>query len=166
VGGWLTHGTDDKYEGDTATQKDDPMTRTERAAAKVQKEKEKAAELERVLKERLSEQREETRKAEATLREETRKADNRRRYHVGTLAQEAGLFVWSNSDFQAVFAVLARLADTPHPAALLEGLLGGNGVSVHEGDEFLTEKLLSRFPNAPPPERENAPSPPPRLAGV
>jgi hypothetical protein len=141
------------------------MTRAERAAAKVQKEKDKAAELERLLKERLSEQREETRKAKATLREETRKADNKRRYHVGALAQEAGLFAWSNSDLQAVFAVLARLTSTPNPAAILEGLLCENGVAVHGGDEFLAEKLLSRFPIPPRPEGENSDLPSPLVSG-
>lgn len=99
------------------------MTRTERAAEKVRKEKEKTAELERIAKEKSAAQQVKTRQAEAALREETRKADNKRRYYVGALAHEAGLFAWSNSEIAAVFAVLERLKDTPNPAAVLEGLL-------------------------------------------
>ena len=42
---------------------------------------------------------------------------------VGKLAEQAGLCAWSARDLQACFAVLARLADTPNPGAVLEGLL-------------------------------------------
>jgi hypothetical protein len=121
------------------------MTRAERAAEKVRKEKERLAEQEREAKEQRANQRKAIAQAEAAQREETRKADNKRRYHVGALAQEAGLFVWSNSDLKAVFAVLGRLGDTPNPAAFLEGFLE---TYCHEcgGDSaLLTEKSLSRF---------------------
>lgn len=114
------------------------MTRAERAADQVRKAKEKTAALERRLKEQLAEQHTETRRAEAALREATRKADNKRRYHWGALAQEAGLFGWSNADWKAVCAVLARLKDAPNPAAVLEGLLEENGGEVSEVD-FLPE---------------------------
>lgn len=93
------------------------MTRAERAAEKVRKEKEKRDAQDRKV-----------RKAESTFREETRKADNKRRYYIGALAHEAGLFAWSNSEIAAVFAVLARLQETPNPAAVLDGLLVENGV--------------------------------------
>jgi hypothetical protein len=120
------------------------MTRTERAAAQVRKAKEKAAALEQLLKDRLAAQKEETRQAEATLREETRKADNRRRYHVGALAHEAGLFAWSNADIQAVFAVLARLSQVPNPAAVIEGLLDADMQEVFLDPVLVADKSLSR----------------------
>ena len=106
------------------------MTRAERAAAQVRKAKEKAEALERTQKEERVRQQEETRKAEAVLREETRKATYKRRYHVGALADEAGLFAWSNADLAAVFAVLAGMKDITNPAAVLEGLLVENGVDI------------------------------------
>lgn len=141
------------------------MTRAERAAEKVRKEKEKVADLERELKERLAEQREETRKAEATLREETRKEDNRRRYHWGATAQEAGLFGWSNADWLAVCAVLARLKDTPHPAAVLAGVLCGNGVALHVGESLRNGETLYRAFDSPCPEGENSELPSPQVSG-
>lgn len=131
------------------------MTRAEQAAEKLRKEKEKAAELNRLYKEDLAKQQTETRKAEAALREATRKADNKRRYHWGAVAQEAGLFDWSNADWQAVCAVLARLADVPHPAALLEAVLCENGVDVHGGDFLPGVESLYRASSLPPrPEGE------------
>jgi hypothetical protein len=99
------------------------MTRAERAAEKVQKEKAKQAALEVEHKARVAAQREETRQAEAVLREETRKASNKRRYRVGALADEAGLLAWSDSDLQAIFGLLAALGPCPNPVAVLESLL-------------------------------------------
>lgn len=99
------------------------MTRAERAAEKVRKEKAKLAEQQRLAKEGEAKQRLEIRVAEAQVREETRKATHKRRYHVGVLAEEAGLFAWSDADLAAVFAVLGTLREVSHPAAVLEGLL-------------------------------------------
>jgi hypothetical protein len=59
----------------------------------------------------------------ATIRAEARKERNARRYVVGTLADEAGLLAWANSDLVWLFTALARVADCQHPAAFLEGLL-------------------------------------------
>jgi hypothetical protein len=99
------------------------MTRAERAAEKVMKEKEKLAAEEQSAKKKLTDQRKAVAIAEAGAREILRKDTNKRRYHVGALADEAGLFAWSNADFAAIFAVLAALKNVPHPARLLEGLL-------------------------------------------
>jgi hypothetical protein len=109
------------------------MTRAERAAEQVRKAKEKLAEHERKAKEERAKQQEATRKAKVLLAEAVRKDDNKRRYRVGALAQDAGLFVWSDTDLAAVFAVLARLKETPHPAVLLDGVLGENGVDFPVG---------------------------------
>jgi hypothetical protein len=106
------------------------MTRAERALEKVRKEKEKRDEEQRRAKERDEAQRKVIAHAEAAVREETRKATNKRRYHVGALADEAGLFVWSNAEFKAVFAVLAVLADVPNPAEFLEGALTDTPVEM------------------------------------
>jgi hypothetical protein len=99
------------------------MTRAELAAARVRKAKEKRVEAQRVAKEKDAASRKAIMQAEASVREETRKATNKRRYHVGALADEAGLFAWSNADLAAVFTVLACLVETPNPARALEGLL-------------------------------------------
>jgi hypothetical protein len=106
------------------------MTRAERAAEKVRKERAKLAQQEWAAKMAALEQRKAIAQAEATVREETRKAVNKRRYHVGALADDAGLFAWSNADLAAAFAVLALLCDTPNPAAVLEGLLGVSAVPL------------------------------------
>ncbi|HSX78323.1 MAG TPA: hypothetical protein VLQ80_07130 [Candidatus Saccharimonadia bacterium] len=121
------------------------MTRAERAAEKAQKEKAKVAALERLHKDRLATQQAETRKAEAARLEATRKDDQKRRYHVGALAQEAGLFAWGNSDVAAVFAVLARLVAAPNPAGVLEGVLGGNGAGLAPG----SDDVVRHHPIAP-----------------
>jgi hypothetical protein len=99
------------------------MTRAERAAEKVRKAQEKRAEAQRLAKERDAVLAQDARQAEAMLRQETRSADNKRCFAIGMLAKEQGLFAWSNADMQAVFAVLARLASSPHPATVLEVLL-------------------------------------------
>jgi hypothetical protein len=97
------------------------MTRAERAAEQVRKAKEKAAALERLLKVRLAEQHLETRQKEARLREETRKLTNKWRFHVGSLADEAGLRAWAPKDLALVFQVLATLGDVSQALAVLEG---------------------------------------------
>jgi hypothetical protein len=49
---------------------------------------------------------------------------NKRRYQVGALADEAGLFGWSNAELAEMFRVLACLRDASDPVAALERLLG------------------------------------------
>ena len=106
------------------------MTRAERAAETVRKAKERLLEHERIAKEQRLAQRKAIMQAEAAVREEDRKATNKRRYHVGAMADEAGLFAWSNADLRGLFGLLATLGDCPDPVAVLEGLLVKNGVAV------------------------------------
>jgi hypothetical protein len=114
------------------------MTRAERAAEKVRREKEKLAEKAQAAKDAVAEQRKAVALAEAAQREAARKDLHKRRYHVGALAHEAGLFVWSNADLAGVFAVLAKLRDVPNPGAVLEGILGvENGIDVGSKNGYL-----------------------------
>jgi Cys-tRNA synthase (O-phospho-L-seryl-tRNA:Cys-tRNA synthase) len=101
----------------------DRVTKLERAAEKARREKAKLEEIERLAKESRAAQRKTILQAEAAVREETRKATNKRRYYVGFLAEEAGLFTWSNADLQKIFLAVARLGETPSPGAVLESLL-------------------------------------------
>ena len=146
------------------------MTRAERAAEKVRREKAKLAEKEQAAKDTVAEQRKAVALAEAAQREVVRKDLHKRRYHVGALAHEAGLFVWSNADLAGVFAVLARLQNVPHPVAVLEGLLGTeNGGDVGSKDGYRAEITLSRYEILQPflhEEGEQSPSPSSRLAGI
>jgi len=101
----------------------DRVTKLERAAEKARREKVKLEEIERLAKESRAAQRKTILQAEAAVREETRKATNKRRFHVGAMAEEAGLFAWSNADLQKIFLAVARLGETPSPGAVLESLL-------------------------------------------
>ena len=109
----------------------------------MRKAQEKRAEEQRKAKETDAALAADVRKAEAVAREVVRKDTNKRRYHVGALADEAGLFQWSNADFQAVFAVLARL-EVPNPGGLLEGVLSENGVALSPVYEFSQRNSISR----------------------
>jgi hypothetical protein len=120
------------------------MTRAERAAEKVRKEKEKTAALKQRQKEERAAQTEKERHAQAAASELRRQDDNKRCYHVGAMAQEAGLFTWENADIQAVFAVLARLLNAPAPAALLDGLLEAEMQEVCPDPVLVADKSLSR----------------------
>jgi hypothetical protein len=123
------------------------MTRAERAAEKVRREKERLAAAEQRAKDKLAEQRRAVAQAEAIEREETRKAVHKRCYHVGALAHEAGLFAWSNADLAAVFAVLATLGNMPHPAAVLEAVLGAErALDALGGNGDVADITLPRFP--------------------
>ena len=68
------------------------MTKAERLAAKIARDKET-----------LEKQRLALAQNEAALREETRKVTNKRRYEVGALADEAGLLAWSNAEIATLF---------------------------------------------------------------
>jgi hypothetical protein len=104
------------------------MTRAERAAEHVRKAKAHLVEEDQRAKARRAAQRQEVMQAQAVVREETRKATNKRRYRVGALADEAGLLLWSDADLMAVFTVLTRLLTLPNPAAVLDAVLGEEGV--------------------------------------
>jgi hypothetical protein len=98
------------------------MTKAERLAEKLRKEKATLVATQQALREQE--------RIDATRhREATRQATNKRRYRVGALADEAGLFRWSDTDLAGLFRVLATLEACPNPVAVLEGVLG-------EGVEF------------------------------
>jgi hypothetical protein len=82
------------------------MTKTERLAVQIQRNKQALAQ------------------RQARLREVTRQATNKRRYQVGALADDAGLLAWSNADLAGLFTALATLKDVPNPVAVLEAILG------------------------------------------
>jgi hypothetical protein len=107
------------------------MTRLERAHAKLLKEREKIAAIERQGKERVAQRRTKVRQAEALARDAARQATEKRRYHVGHLADQAGLFAWSDSDIAAVFALLGMMETTTNPAVVLEGLLSDTEVETY-----------------------------------
>ena len=101
------------------------MTKAERLAAKIARDKET-----------LEKQRLALAQNEAALREETRKVTNKRRYEVGALADEAGLLAWSNAEIATLFARVVTLR--AQSADLLATLLAepvtsakatGNGVA-------------------------------------
>jgi hypothetical protein len=112
------------------------MTKAERLAAKIARDKET-----------LEKQRLALAQNEAALREETRKVTNKRRYEVGALADDAGLLAWSNADLAAVFTLLRPFVDTPHPAAVLEGLLSDPVLGV--GAEHGVAESATRVSAAP-----------------
>ena len=68
------------------------MTKAERLAAKIQRDRETLEKQRQVLADSEATLRAEIRHSEAALREEERKATDKRRYQVGALAEEAGLF--------------------------------------------------------------------------
>ena len=74
------------------------MTKAERLAAKIARDKET-----------LEKQRLALAQNEAALREETRKVTHKRRYEVGALADEAGLLAWSNAEIATLFARVVTL---------------------------------------------------------
>jgi hypothetical protein len=102
------------------------MTKAERLAAKIQQSKET-----------IEKQRKALAESEAALREETRQATNKRRYQVGALAEEAGLFVWTNTELVDAFTALARGRERERQLAITEAILsdpqrfteGSNGVA-------------------------------------
>jgi hypothetical protein len=101
------------------------MTREEQLAARVARKKAL-----------LEKQRQDVAEDEARLRDATRQATNKRRYQVGVLAEDAGLFTWSNAELVEVFAALVKLREMESPglAALLDeaqtvAVGVGNGVA-------------------------------------
>jgi hypothetical protein len=88
------------------------MTRHERTALRAQRLKAELAAKSRQLAQLESKNR-------AAARAERAK----RRQHVGTLADEAGLFLWENTTLAGLFQVLARLMETPDPVTVLDSLL-------------------------------------------
>jgi hypothetical protein len=87
------------------------MTRAERAALRAQRLKEELEAKSRQLAQIQAQQRAE------------RAARNKRRYLVGTLAEQAGLLVWEDATLARLFTLLSPLTQMPHPEAVLEALL-------------------------------------------
>ena len=124
------------------------MTRVEYAAEKARLAREKAEELARKAKEhsaqvlaekqRLTAERKaarlakaqsvkqqvEARRADGILAEAVRRDEERRRYPVGRIAHEAGLFVYNTAELRAIFAVLGRAGYIADLAPLLADMLG------------------------------------------
>ena len=115
------------------------MTKAERLAAKIQRDRETLERQRQVLADSEATLRAEIRHSEAALREEERKATDKRRYQVGALAEEAGLFAMSNTELAEVFAALGALRAGERPGAVLEALVGyperfsGEGTGRHPG---------------------------------
>ena len=80
------------------------MTKAERLAAKIQRDRDTLEKQRQVLADSEATLRAEIRHSEAALRDEERKATDKRRYQVGALAEEAGLFAMSNTELAEVFA--------------------------------------------------------------
>jgi hypothetical protein len=99
------------------------MTRAERAALREQR-----------LKDQLAATRRQLAQVEAQNRAAERTARNKRRFQVGLLADQAGLFALDDAGLARLFAALSRLVAIPDPVATLEGLLcdaeGQPGTSV------------------------------------
>ena len=72
------------------------MTKAERLAAKIQRDKEALAQ------------------RQASLRDVTRKATNKRRYQVGAMADEAGLLGQEDATLRQAFVLIARLIRNGH----------------------------------------------------
>ena len=88
------------------------MTRAERAAVREQR-----------LKDHLAATRRELAQVEAQHRAAVRAERNKRRFHVGLLADQAGLLVWEDATLARLFTLLSPLTQMPHPEAVLEALL-------------------------------------------
>ena len=99
------------------------MTRAERAALREQR-----------LKDQLAATRRQLAQVEAQNRAAARTARHKRRFQVGLLADQAGLFALDDAGLARLFAALSRLVAIPDPVATLEGLLcdaeGQPGTSV------------------------------------
>ena len=99
------------------------MTRAERAALREQR-----------LKDHLAATRRHLAQVAAQNRAAARTARHKRRFQVGLLADQAGLFALDDAGLARLFAALSRLVAIPDPVATLEGLLcdaaGQPGTSV------------------------------------
>jgi hypothetical protein len=105
------------------------MTRLERLQAQALKDAEKLAKTQdRVVLE------------EARKLEKARQANDKRRYRIGAIVDEAGLFVLDDLTLGQLFALLAPLATLPDPVHTLDGLIGVPLVLASNGVEVLPEK--------------------------
>src|SRR5262245_44245166 len=84
---------------------------------------ERSAERERKLKEKLEADHKALAQLQATNRAQARAERDKRRYKVGAVLDEAGLFVWDDTTLAGIVQMLTTLLDCPDPVAVLEGLL-------------------------------------------
>ena len=72
---------------------------------------------------------------QAQQREEERKARDKRRFQVGTIADECGLLTLDDAVLRPLLGLLSTIASVPNPVALPEGILADVGAppgrSVH-----------------------------------
>jgi hypothetical protein len=89
----------------------------------------------------------EAKRLRTRLRREAEAVRAQRQQTIGSLADQAGLFGWSDADFADVFQALARVADVPNPgvalAAFLDGVTSKNG---HGDEEGLSRSHVTTFP--------------------
>lgn len=104
---------------------------------------EQLAQKEARAKTRLEKARKALTKVESEERAEDRKLRYRRRVAVGTLAEAAGLCVLDDATLTELFALLASLAEGPSPGAVLERLLGEEGMPNGAGMEETLGTLQS-----------------------
>lgn len=105
------------------------MTRLERLQAQAMKDAEKLAKTQdRVVLE------------EARKLEKARQANDKRRYRIGAMVDEAGLFALDDLTLGQLFAVLAPLAALPDPVRTLDGLIGVPLVLVSNGVQVLPDE--------------------------
>jgi hypothetical protein len=95
---------------------------------------EQLARAEATAKAKIDEEKRKLAAVQSAQRAEAKKARNQRRFHVGTLADQAGLLALDDALLTEMFALLARLAqhDDPHGtlAACLRTIAGTPGTSV------------------------------------
>jgi len=84
---------------------------------------ERLANTERVAREQLERQRTRLAQVQALRKTEDRKILVKRRYQVGSLVEQAGLFVLDDMTLASLFALLATVRDVPNPVGVLAGLL-------------------------------------------
>ncbi|SRR5262249_31325198 len=88
------------------------MTRAERATLREQR-----------LKAHLEAKSKELAHVQTQKRAAERHARDKRRYHVGALADDAGLLAWDDATLTRLFTLLSPLTQMPNPEAVLESLL-------------------------------------------
>jgi hypothetical protein len=98
-------------------------TRAERAAQKIVALKQAKADRILALKQEKTDKNKAIAQQAAIVREAHRKLRDKRRYLVGKLADEAGLFGWDDATLTGLFQMLRVLMDTSDPVAVLESLL-------------------------------------------
>jgi hypothetical protein len=98
-------------------------TRAERAAKKIAALQQKQAEEILAYKQAQDANKKALAQQAAIVRKADRKHRDTRRYLIGKLAEETGLFFWDDLTLTGLFQMLRVLQDTSDPVAVLESLL-------------------------------------------